>query len=112
MSNNGKRRISPRRKSMPAFAWGVNKENSSPNENGDEDAEKYREDLTLPVGKSKKRMSSSRASLAPSRSILKSSNYDDNMTVTGVLNFSQPDMKPTKKIANRRVSFAPEAFVR
>ncbi|KAA8916128.1 hypothetical protein TRICI_001712 [Trichomonascus ciferrii] len=104
MSENG-RRISPRRKSMPAFALGFNKENDSPDDG-------YRDDLTLPVGKPKKRMSSSRASLAPSRSILKPSNYDDNMTVTGVFNLPQNDMKPTKKMANRRVSFAPEAFVR
>jgi hypothetical protein len=103
MSENG-RRTSPRRKSMPAFALGFNNENDSP-DNG------YRDDLTLPVGKPKKRMSS-RASLAPSRSILKPSNYDDNMTVTGVFNFPQNDVKPTKKMANRRVSFAPEAFVR
>ncbi|CAN6638104.1 hypothetical protein TRVA0_016S02520 [Trichomonascus vanleenenianus] len=53
---------------------------------------------------------STRASLVPSRSILKQSNtnLEDNHTVTGVFNFT--DSK--RKIMNRRVSFAPEAFVR
>lgn len=50
-----------------------------------------------------------RASLAPSRSILKPSNEDNN-TVIGVMQVSVNDDKSTsKKFAGRRVSFAPEA---
>lgn len=51
----------------------------------------------------------SRASMAPSRSILKQSNEENN-TVIGVMQVSVNDDKATtKKFAKRRVSFAPEA---
>lgn len=71
----------PRRKSMPAFMLEDGKENRSRDE-----------DLTLP------RPGIKRHSLAPGRSILKASNFDDNNTITVI--GSNRDYK------RRKVSFA------
>lgn len=49
---------------------------------------------------------------APSRSILKATNLDENNTVIGVMQVmvkDEPPVATSKKIPKRRVSFAPEA---
>jgi hypothetical protein len=76
----------------------------------------FTEDMTMPIMKPlSSRASGSRTSLVPGRSILKQTlNFDENHTVIGIMNMAQnADLaKASKKILNRRVSFAPEAFVR